>query len=146
MRELEHMWRALPDVPLANENTGVVDGLGETELVDASLEATLQEVLDLESQDVIELHAGLVEDTDADETTNESVTLEETLGVLLVEREQRTVLISIEALPAHWSRKINTYRAARRILDRVSWTRQTSRLLRRPYSPTSLSSVSLGNY
>lgn len=36
-----------------------------------------------------------------------------------------------------------TYRAARRILERVSWTRQTSRLLRRPYSPTSFNSESL---
>jgi hypothetical protein len=40
--------------------------------------------------------------------------------------------------------KGQTYRAARRILDRVRPTRQTSRLLRRPYSPTSLSSESLG--
>jgi hypothetical protein len=39
-----------------------------------------------------------------------------------------------------------THRAARRILERVNWTRQTSRLLRRPYSPTSLSSVSLTAY
>lgn len=37
----------------------------------------------------------------------------------------------------------NTYRAARRILDRVSWTRQTSRLFFRPYSPTSFNSESL---
>jgi len=38
---------------------------------------------------------------------------------------------------------VRTYRAARRILDRVSSTRQTSRLLRRPYSPTSFNSESL---
>lgn len=36
-----------------------------------------------------------------------------------------------------------TYRAARRILDRVRPTLQTSRLLRRPYSPTSFNSESL---
>jgi hypothetical protein len=84
----------IPDVTLADEDTGVVDGLGETELVDAGLEAALQEVLDLEGQDVIELHAGLVEDTDTHETADEGVTLEETLGVLLVEREERTVTIS----------------------------------------------------
>ena len=36
-----------------------------------------------------------------------------------------------------------TYRAARRILERVRRTRQTSRLLRRPYSPTSFNSESL---
>jgi len=79
-----------PDVPLADENTSMVNGLGKTKLVDAGLETTLQEILNLEGQHVIELHAGLVEDTDADETTNEGVTLEEALGVLLVESEKRT--------------------------------------------------------
>jgi len=79
------------DVSLADENTGVVDGLGETELVDAGLQTTLQEILNLQGQDVIELHAGLVEDTDTDETANQGVTFEETLGVLLVEGEQLTV-------------------------------------------------------
>jgi hypothetical protein len=38
---------------------------------------------------------------------------------------------------------MNSYRAARRILDKVSWTRHTSRLLRRPYSPTIFNSESL---
>jgi len=80
-------------VPLLDENTSVVDGLGETELVDASLETTLQEILDLESQDVIELHAGLIEHTDTDQTTNQGVTLEQTLGILLVEGEKLTVFI-----------------------------------------------------
>lgn len=79
------------DVALADQDTGVVDGLGEAELVDAGLEATLEEILDLEGQDVIELHAGLVKDTDANETANESVTLEETLWVLLVQGQELTV-------------------------------------------------------
>lgn len=82
--------RRLPDVPLLDQDTSVVDGLGETELVDAGLEAALQEVLDLKGQDVIELHAGLVENTDADETANQGVTLEKTLGVLLVKSEKLT--------------------------------------------------------
>ena len=80
----------IPDVALADENTSVVDRLGETELVDASLKAALQEVLNLEGQDVIELHAGLVKDTDTDQTANESIALEETLGVLLVESKELT--------------------------------------------------------
>lgn len=75
---------------LLDQDTGVVDGLGETKLVDTGLQTTLQEVLDLEGQDVIELHAGLIEDTDTDETANQGVTLEETLGVLVVESEQLT--------------------------------------------------------
>jgi hypothetical protein len=80
----------VPDVALADQDTGVVDRLGETELVDAGLETALEEVLDLKGQDVIELHAGLVEDTDTDQTADKSVTLEEALGVLLVERQERT--------------------------------------------------------
>lgn len=80
------------DVSLLDQDAGVVDGLGEAELVDAGLEAALQEVLDLEGEHVIELHAGLVEHADADETSNEGVAFEETLGVLFVEGEKLTIL------------------------------------------------------
>ena len=83
--------RCIPDVTLTDEDTGVVDGLGEAELVHAGLETTLQEVLDLKGKDVIELHAGLVEDTDTDQTANEGIAFEETLGVLLVKSEELTV-------------------------------------------------------
>ena len=76
---------------LADEHTSVVDGLGEAELVDAGLETTLQEVLSLQGQHVIELHAGFVEHTDAHETANEGISFEEALGVFLVEGEQLTV-------------------------------------------------------
>ncbi len=79
------------DVTLADQDTGVVDGLGKAKFVDAGLETTLQEILDLEGQDVIELHARLIEDTDANETANESVTLEQTLWVLLVHGQELTV-------------------------------------------------------
>ena len=75
---------------LADEDAGVVDGLGETELPDAGLEAALQEILRLEGEDVIELHAGLVEHTNADEAANEGIAFEEALGVLLVKSEELT--------------------------------------------------------
>ena len=79
-----------PDVPLPNQDTSVVDGLGQTALEDLGLEATLQEILDLEGQHVIETHAGLVEDTNAHETADKGVTLEKTLGVLVVELKELT--------------------------------------------------------
>lgn len=79
------------DVALTDQDTSVVDRLGETKLVDAGLETTLQEILDLKGKHVIELHAGLVEDTDTDQTANEGIALEETLGVLLVESKKLTV-------------------------------------------------------
>ena len=77
-------------MPLADENTCVVDGLGKAGLEDLSLEAALQEVLNLEGEHVIETHAVLVEHTDADKAANEGVTLKQALGVLVVELEQLT--------------------------------------------------------
>lgn len=86
----QYIMVCVPDVALLDQDTGVVDRLGETKLVDAGLQTALQEVLDLKGQDVIELHARLIEDTDTDETANQGVTLEETLGVLVVKSEQLT--------------------------------------------------------
>lgn len=85
-----HNLLADTNVTLADENTGVVDSLGETQLEDASLKATLQEILDLQGEHVIELHARLIEDTDTDETANEGIAFEKTLGVLLVEGQKLT--------------------------------------------------------
>ena len=68
----------------------MVDGLSQTTLEDLGLKTTLQEILNLEGQHVIETHAGLIEHTNADETANEGVTLEETLRVLVIELEQLT--------------------------------------------------------
>ena len=43
------------NVTLEDGDTSVVDGLGQTQLEDKSLEPSLQEILDLEGQDVIEI-------------------------------------------------------------------------------------------
>lgn len=76
------------DVPLPDENTSVVNGLGETKLEYLGLQTPLEEVLSLEGQDVIETHASVVEHTNSNKTTDQSVTLEESLGVLVVELEE----------------------------------------------------------
>jgi hypothetical protein len=57
-------------------------------LEDLGLQPPLQEVLDLEGQDVIQPHPGVIEHSDSHKTTDQGVTLEETLGVLLVELQQ----------------------------------------------------------
>ena len=44
------------DVSLSDKDSGVVDGLGESELEDLRLESSLKEVLDLETKDVIKLN------------------------------------------------------------------------------------------
>jgi hypothetical protein len=73
---------------LLDQDACVVDALRQAKLVDTSLETALEEVFDLEGQDVIELHARLVEDTDTNKTTNQSVSLEEALGVFFIECEK----------------------------------------------------------
>jgi len=79
------------DVALLDQDTSVVDGFGETELENAGLQATLQEIFDLQGQHVIEFHAGLVQHTNSHETSNQGIAFEETLGVLLVEGKKLTV-------------------------------------------------------
>jgi len=78
------------DVSLTDQDTGMVDGLGQTGLEDLGLQPPLQEILNLEGKYVIETHAGLIQHTDAYETTNEGVTFEQPLGVLVIELEQLT--------------------------------------------------------
>ena len=68
---------SLPDVPLPDEDAGVVNGFGEAELENLSLKTALQEVLDGETQDVIEFHLGLVQHADAHQTTQQGIALGE---------------------------------------------------------------------
>jgi len=78
------------DVTLADEDTGVVDRLGESQLEDLGLEPPLQEVLDLEAEHEIELHVILVEDTDADQAPEQCIALEQPPGILLVKGQEFT--------------------------------------------------------
>ena len=59
---------------LLDQHTGMMDGLGETEFEDLGLETTLQEVLNFETENVIELHLILGEDTDTHKTTEKGIT------------------------------------------------------------------------
>ena len=62
-----------PDVPLSDEDSGVVNGFGETQFEDLRLEATLEEVFDGKTQNVIELHLRFVQNTDAHQTAEEGI-------------------------------------------------------------------------
>jgi hypothetical protein len=104
------------------------------------LQTSLQEILNLQSQHVIKLHSGFVEDTDTHETANQSVAFEEALGIFLVQSEKLTMK-GFSDRPS--LAQVYAYRAARRILERVSSTRHTSRLFLKPYSPTVFNSESL---
>ena len=65
--------RGSPDVALADEDAGVVDALGESNLEDLRLEAAFEEVLERQAEHVIQLHLRLVKHADADETAQQGV-------------------------------------------------------------------------
>lgn len=75
---------------LSDEHASMMDRLGEAKLVDLGLQTAFQEILCAQREDVIELHARLVEHADAHETADERVAFEEALRVLFVEGEQFT--------------------------------------------------------
>jgi len=85
-----HDLLADPDVTLLDENASVVDGLGKSELEDTRLEAPLKEVVDLQAQNVIQLVLVVRKNSVPVQATEKGSTLEDALGVLLVEREKDT--------------------------------------------------------
>jgi len=78
------------DVALTDEHTGVVHGTGDLELEDLGLEAALHELGKGQTQGVIQLLLGLVEETQAGHATQQSLTLEDTALVLLVKSKEGT--------------------------------------------------------
>lgn len=98
------------NVSLTDEHSGVVDRLGEARLVDLCLETSFEEILNLESQDVIESgrskrrgvsmveklkvevkcspHAGLVQNPNSNQSSDNGVTLKQSLGVLFIQLQQ----------------------------------------------------------
>lgn len=121
------------NVALADEDTSVVDGLCETELVDTGLKATLQEILDLEGKNVIELHAGLVKNTDTDQTANQSIAFEETLGVLLLKSKELTTRERCKLVPVQIQTSQN-----------LSWRRHRNAWMRKMDSPGSTTDFGQG--
>lgn len=79
-----------PNVTLADENASMMVRLGESKLEHLRLETTFQKVLHFQAENVIELHARLIQHTDAHETTKKCISLEQALLVLLLEGEQLT--------------------------------------------------------
>jgi hypothetical protein len=63
-----------PNVALTDQDASMMVRLGQSELEDLSLQTTLQEIFDLKTQNVIELHAGFVQHSDTNETTQQGIT------------------------------------------------------------------------
>ena len=64
-------------MPLPDEDTGVVDALGESQFEDLGLETALHEVLDTQTEHVIELHFGLIQHSNTHKTTQKGVSYKE---------------------------------------------------------------------
>ena len=92
----ESSTRVVPNVPLPDQNSSMMDTLGQTELVYASLQSPLQKILHFECEHVIELHAGFIKHTHTDETTNQGVSFEKTFWVLFLHSEKLTVLLILD--------------------------------------------------
>lgn len=75
---------------MTNQDTGMVNRLGQSQFEHLSLQPPLQKVLNFESKHVIQLHARFIKHPNAHETTNQSVALEKTTGFLFLEREELT--------------------------------------------------------
>ena len=80
----------LPNVALADENPGVVDGLCESSLEDAGLKAAFHELFDGESEDEIEALLAFAEKSQTSKTAEKSSTLEHANGVLFGLGQQNT--------------------------------------------------------
>lgn len=80
--------KCVPDVPLPDEDSGVVDGLGHARLEDEGLEAAFEKVLDGESQHIIQLVLCLVEESVTEHSSEKGFSLEDTARVLLVEGQK----------------------------------------------------------
>mmetsp|Transcript_24383 Transcript_24383/g.29553 ORF Transcript_24383/g.29553 Transcript_24383/m.29553 type:complete len:241 (+) Transcript_24383:78-800(+) len=91
-QEAGHVDNLLADanVSLLDEHTGVVDGLSQTQLEDLGLQTALQEVGSGQCQHVIQLILGLIQKTVTGHAAHDSITLEQTLVVLLIKGKQDT--------------------------------------------------------
>jgi len=78
------------DVALTDEDTGVMDGLGETVLEDLGLETTLHDLGGGQTEDIIQLALGVGEETETLHAAKHGLTLEDAGLILLVESQQDT--------------------------------------------------------
>merc|ERR1712141_798780 len=68
----------------------MMDRLGESKLEDLGLETSFQEVLDFETENVIELHAAFIQDTNANKTTQQCVSLKKSAGIFILKGQKVT--------------------------------------------------------
>jgi len=69
---------------LSNQNSGVMDALGQTQLEHLRLQATLHEVLYFKTQDEIKLHLSLVQDTNTYKTSQKGISFKKSFWIFLI--------------------------------------------------------------
>jgi len=62
------------DVTLLDEDTGVMDGVGDSALLDEGLESSLEELRGGQTEDVIELALVVLEEAETDHSADEGLT------------------------------------------------------------------------
>jgi hypothetical protein len=78
------------DVSLSDQDSGVVNGLGETEFKNLGLESSFHEIFHFKSEDVVEFHVLFIENTNSHQSSEKSVTFEQPLWVFVFEGEQHS--------------------------------------------------------
>ena len=68
------LFKYLPNVTLTNQDTSMMDRFSQSQFEDLSLQAAFQEIFDFQAQNVIELHAGFIQDTNTYQTTQQGIT------------------------------------------------------------------------
>ena len=74
-----------PYVPLPDQHSSMVNALSQTKLKYLCLKASLQEIFDPQTQNVIELHSALIKHANTNETTQKSVAFEQPSRVFLLQ-------------------------------------------------------------
>lgn len=80
---------------LADEDAGMMDGLSQSKLEYLSLETTFQEIFDFQTQHVIELHAGFIQHSNTDQTTEKGITCKIKFCIFRFERSQEDIELII---------------------------------------------------
>ncbi|KAH0452681.1 hypothetical protein IEQ34_019980 [Dendrobium chrysotoxum] len=78
----------IPNVALPNENPGMVNGLCHSRLKDLGLQPALEEVLNSQSQDIVELILTLLQQPISKHPAKKSLTLKNSLRVLLIKCQE----------------------------------------------------------
>jgi hypothetical protein len=86
-RDVDHLL-ANRDVSLSDVHSGLMNGLGEVLVHDNGLKSSLEELVSVETEDVIELSLAFLEESESADSSDEGVTFEESSGISLVEGEE----------------------------------------------------------